>query len=290
MKSKKLRSAERISQFESILQCPICYGSLRVIDFNSLRCTKNHTFDFSKQGYVNLLMRPSNRQYEKRLFEARQKMIVNRNMYRLLHQEINRLITKHADVSAKPFMILDLGCGEGSHLHNVLGECDVATMYGVGIDISKDGIAMAAKTYDTATWFVSDLADLPFDSQSFHVCLNILSPIHYQECKRVLKEKGVVMKVVPGPDYLKELRTALYANQEKQVYKNDKTVARFKEHFTIVDEVHVYERKKWKREAFEDILCMTPLTWSAKQENIAKFLKPELREITIDLLILVGRQ
>ena len=263
---------------------------MTVVDLTSLRCKQNHTFDFSKQGHVNLLAKPVKLKYEKQLFQARQKMIAERGMHQSLHREINGLIAKHADVSAKPFMLLDLGCGEGSHLHRVLSECNFAETFGVGIDISKDGIMMAAKTYETAAWFVSDLADLPFASQSFHVCLNILSPIHYHECKRVLTENGIVIKVVPGPDYLQELRAALYANQEKQVYKNDKTTARFKEHFTIVDEVHVHEQKKWSREELEDIIRMTPLAWSAKQENIAAFLKRELREITIDLRILVGRQ
>lgn len=290
MKSKKIKSAERIRQFESLMRCPVCGGAMTVVDFQSLRCPEKHTFDFAKQGYVNLLTKPVKMKYEKQLFQARQKMIAKRGMYQSLHREINRLIAKHADVSAKPFMLLDLGCGEGSHLHHVLSEFNFAETFGVGIDISKDGILLAAKTYETAAWFVSDLADLPFAPQSFHVCLNILSPIHYHECKRVLTENGIVIKVVPGPDYLQELRAALYANQEKQVYKNDKTTARFKEHFTIVDETRIYERKKWRREALEDIIRMTPLTWSAKQENIAAFLKPELREITIDLRILVGRQ
>lgn len=95
MKSKKLRSAERVGQFESILQCPICEHSMSVVDFKSLRWMKKHTFDFSKQGYVNLLTKSSNCQYHKQLFEARQKMISERGMYRLMHKEMKRLITKY---------------------------------------------------------------------------------------------------------------------------------------------------------------------------------------------------
>lgn len=39
----------------SIIVCPKCREKLN-IDGNSLRCVNNHSFDFSREGYVNLLL------------------------------------------------------------------------------------------------------------------------------------------------------------------------------------------------------------------------------------------
>lgn len=35
-------------------QCPLCNQTLIKTD-STLRCTNNHSFDFAKEGYVNLL-------------------------------------------------------------------------------------------------------------------------------------------------------------------------------------------------------------------------------------------
>lgn len=63
------------------------------------------------------------------------------------------------------------------------------------------------------------MAKSPFGDQSFHIILNILSPSNYKEFKRLLVQDGLVIKVVPRPDYLKELREVLYDDMEKKSIK-----------------------------------------------------------------------
>ncbi len=55
-----------------IFRCPICKQSMSVKD-NSLLCLKEHCFDLSKSGYINLLNNPVHSKYDKQMFTARQK-------------------------------------------------------------------------------------------------------------------------------------------------------------------------------------------------------------------------
>ncbi len=109
-------------------------------------------------------------------------------------------------------------CGEGSHLQRIIEGSNIPAT-GIGLDISKDGILLASKRYENSIWIVGDLAKSPFGDQSFHIILNILSPSNYKEFKRLLVQDGLVIKVVPRPDYLKELREVLYDDMEKKSIK-----------------------------------------------------------------------
>ncbi|MEH6944580.1 putative RNA methyltransferase [Bacillus sp. JJ722] len=161
-KTKKMESALLVSDFESIFKCPICESPMKVIDFKSLSCSNNHTFDFAKQGYINLLTHQMKTKYGKALFEARRKLIVEGEFFQPLSAAITEIIGKQVNAFAGDISILDTGCGEGSHLINV---CDrLRTKFnqkvtGVGIDIAKEGLFEAAKHYSNTIWCVSDLAN-----------------------------------------------------------------------------------------------------------------------------------
>jgi 23S rRNA (guanine745-N1)-methyltransferase len=286
--TKKTKSAERVSQFVAAFQCPLCKSAMRVEELKSLVCAKNHTFDFSKQGYVNLMTRPAHSHYKKELFEARHKIIMESNVYTSMHETIAKVIKEYMDVSLNPFMVIDLGCGEGSHLQRILDECMIPSMTGVGLDISKEGIAMAAKRYEDQIWLVGDLAKSPLADQSFHVILNILSPSNYKEFKRILVKDGLVIKVVPRPNYLRELREALFEDKEKKVYKNDEIVSLFQKQLHLLDVFHLCYTKELNNAELEHLVRMTPLAWSADQAHIDAFLHRDFAKITVDLDILVG--
>ncbi|WP_375162545.1 putative RNA methyltransferase [Paenibacillus sp. Pae15] len=36
-----------MSQFESTFRCPLCKSSMKIVDFKSLICSKQHTFDIT---------------------------------------------------------------------------------------------------------------------------------------------------------------------------------------------------------------------------------------------------
>src|SRR5690606_41084457 len=59
-----------------LLRCPIC--KTRFTDcIKYITCERNHGFDFSNSGYLNLLRRSKNAIYDKSLFNARKQIIKN---------------------------------------------------------------------------------------------------------------------------------------------------------------------------------------------------------------------
>lgn len=280
---------EVFREFIDAFRCPHCQGPLEVVDLKSLKCVQNHSFDFAKQGYVNLLTHSSNSHYSKKLFEARQKIVTESNLYGLLHKKIAKVIKAHfKKQTALPFLMLDAGCGEGSHLHKVLKECRNPAITGVGLDISKDGIALAAKKYKESIWLVGDLAKSPLGDRSFQVILNILSPSNYREFKRILAPNGLVIKVVPRPNYLKELRETLFANTKKVRYKNDDTVELFKKHFKLTGRFTLCYTKKLSPAERVYLVQMSPLSWNAEKAAVDAFINQVTAEITVDLDLLIG--
>ncbi|WP_059103214.1 putative RNA methyltransferase [Shouchella shacheensis] len=287
MKPKE-KSAETVKEIADVLRCPLCHHPMKVFALKSLVCKNNHTFDFAKQGYVNMMTRPSRSHYDKMLFEARQKIIMESNLYELLHKKISEVIEEYLEGSHDPTIILDAGCGEGSHLQRILKECNDNTMTGIGLDISKEGIVMAAKHYRTPVWLVGDLANSPLASQSCHYILNILSPANYQEFQRMMVPGGLMIKVVPRRNYLNELREVLFDDTDKKTYENNDTVSLFKQHFHLMDHFTINYTKSLSQIALKDLMQMSPLAWHAKQHNVDAVLNHCLPEVTIDLDILIG--
>lgn len=287
--SKKIHSAQVFSENIAAFRCPHCKGAMKVVDLTSLKCENNHTFDFAKQGYVNLLTHAVNSHYNKELFEARQKVIVESSLYTKLHESIARVIQDFQVDHKQPAMVADLGCGEGSHLQRILDKCENSTLTGVGLDISKEGIMLAAKKYENPIWIVGDLADSPLMDQSYSIILNILSPSNYKEFKRILVKDGLVLKVVPRSNYLKELREAFYDKDEKKVYKNDEIVSLFEKHFHLLDTQILNYTISLNKEEWIRLVHMTPLTWSVEKERIDQFINQGSAKITVDLAILVGQ-
>ncbi|WP_242634629.1 putative RNA methyltransferase [Bacillus timonensis] len=280
-KNKRILSANYVKEFEAMFACPICHSTMKVMESKSFICSNHHTFDFTKQGYVNFMTRPVNGKYNKELFEARRNLIVDEGFFEPLNHEIADIINAY---SGNTISILDMGCGEGSHLNNIsmIVNKDVV---GVGIDISKEGIKSTSKNYNDKIWAMADLANTPFQDVTFDVILNILSPSNYTECNRLLKTNGVVIKVVPSSGYLKELRERIFANRS---YSNMNTIKRFQENFRFVDQKRLTYTKILDKPAIEWLIQMTPMTWS-KKEKVITFLNKESVQITIDFDILIGK-
>ncbi|MHA6252823.1 putative RNA methyltransferase [Oceanobacillus sp. CAU 1775] len=283
----KKKPTELVRTFEGSFRCPLCESEIRINSDKSMVCTKNHTFDFAKQGYVNMLNRAGNTQYNKELFTARHDIIIESNLYDVLHERISEVMKKKLNIQERA-LVLDAGSGEGSHLNRILQKNGSERLTGIGIDISKEGIRMAASKYKDAIWFVGDLANIPVADEAIQVILNILSPANYQEFKRVLDSDGLMIKVVPGTNYLKEFRQAIFDNTENESYGNEEIISLFKTHFQTVHIEKVNDKRQLTKNELKNLVHMSPLGWNAKQEVIEELLNRDKFEITIDLDILIG--
>src|SRR5699024_11673013 len=59
----------------------------------------------------------------------------------------------------------------------------------LGIDIAKEGVKKAAKSYKNINWLVADLADIPVMNGNVDFLINMFSPSNYDYLKRVLDKK-----------------------------------------------------------------------------------------------------
>lgn len=285
--SKRIDGAKRASEIAHALKCPVCGNPVRIVESGRLLCPENHSFDFAKQGYVNVLTRPAGGQYNKELFEARRRIMLDSGLYAPFHEAAADLIQELPLPDSRPAVITDIGCGEGTHLHRILEELGGLNVAGAGLDIAKEGVQLAARDFQDAVWLVGDLAQSPFADGSVHAILNILSPSNYEEFARMLAPGGRLIKAVPGAGYLRELREALYTD-ERRTYSNEGTVELFDRHFRRTAMVPLRYSVRLVRAQLEDLVRMTPLSWSPDPEAVRKFLDHDSAEITVELDILAG--
>lgn len=113
----------------------------------------------------------------------------------------------------------------------------------IGIDISKQGIQFASKNDEATMWLAGDIAHLPLKDNSVDIILNILSPANYEEFGCVLKSDGLVIKTVPGKEYLIEIRKA-YSKKE---HNNSNVIELFKINNHLMREIKVFDRKQFNK-------------------------------------------
>lgn len=282
---KREKSAMTAQNISRKLRCPLCHEPVEVRELKSLVCVNNHTFDFAKQGYVNILKKPVDTQYDDALFEARQKIICDEKLYEPVHDKIADIIIND---SAEDSLLFDAGSGEGSHLQTILDKVNTETLTGIGLDISKEGILMAAKNYGNPLWIAGDLANPPLSDKSCKFILNFLSPANYSEFKRILAEDGIIIKVIPGSGYLKELRRELFSGTDENEYENNDTLELMKKNVKLVKEERITYTKFLDAAALKDLISMTPLGWHAGTAQIERFADKGNKEITVDMHIILA--
>ena len=105
-------------------------------------------------------------------------------------------------------------------------------------------------------WFVGDLAQLPLREHSIDVILDIFSPANYQEFGRLLSDYGLVFKVIPHEDHLKEFRQLL---PEAQAYSNQDVLEHFQESCDLLERVTIAKTWSMPSEHVQTFAEMTPL-------------------------------
>lgn len=285
---KKDISAELIRKNQDVFKCPVCSRNMYLNNSFSLVCSLNHCYDISKKGYLNLLNSQHRTIYSKELFEARHK-VCNQGFYEPLIEQLSILIQSYIDLIAveKEMAIVDVGCGEGSHLYNLYEKIRGNFKFNlIGADISKEGISIAATASNDIIWIVADLTRLPFKNKSVDVILNILSPANYPEFERILSDDGIIIKVIPGEFYLKELREAVYENKS---YSNQKVTDYFSKRLKVILSQKVSYQFNVDEELLPELIKMTPLIWGRDIKSEVSLQQIDIKAVTVDLTVLVGK-
>ncbi|MBR6569525.1 MAG: methyltransferase domain-containing protein [Clostridia bacterium] len=271
--------AQRLAPLTSILRCPRCQSPFTLTE-QSLICRNRHCYDLSRRGYVNLA--PSHDQasekYDAMLFDSR-RLVFEHGFYQPVAEAIERMIPAEAGI------VLDAGCGEGYYAR-LLADRLVQTQM-IGLDISRDAITAAARLPGRANWLVADLKHLPVADASADVVLDVLTPADYAEFRRVLKPQGVLIKVVPGADYLCEVRKAVAPwLRSGDTYDNARVIDHLREHAQIIEDCVVRITRPLSADESHAFLRMTPMTFSVPEEKLETL---SLSQITIHMHVLLCR-
>ena len=261
--------------------CPICQENLTLVE-TSLKCCNRHSFDLAKFGYVNLAPQiKQSANYDKENFQNRQQ-ILEAGFYQAILEAVSDLLSNSKNAKT----ILDIGCGEGFYSRKLQEIHPDKTFY--AFDISKDSVQIAAKSEPNwaVNWFVGDLARLPIKDASMNILLDIFSPANYGEFRRVLSKDGILIKVIPTENHLKEIRQRVQDQLTNKDYSNQDIKNHFQEHFTILSSQTASLTKTITAEQLQALLSMTPLLFHVDQTKIDW---SQLTEITIEAEILVGK-
>ena len=261
--------------------CPICQENLTLVE-SSLKCNNRHSFDLAKFGYVNLAPQiKQSANYDKKNFQNRQQ-ILEAGFYQAILEVVSDLLSNSKNAKT----ILDIGCGEGFYSRKLQERHPDKTFY--AFDISKDSVQIAAKSEPNwaVNWFVGDLARLPIKDASMDILLDIFSPANYGEFRRVLSKDGILIKVIPTKNHLKEIRQKVQDQLTKKDYSNQDIKEHFQGHFTILSNQTASLTKTITPDQLQALLSMTPLLFHIDQSKIDW---SQLTEITIEAEILVGK-
>jgi 23S rRNA (guanine745-N1)-methyltransferase len=186
-----------------MLLCTVrdCHEAL-VRQDRRLVCPRGHSFDVARSGYINLLQPQDRRSLEAGDTAA---AVAGRNRFHDLGFTTPFL---EAIVAASGVRsgdaVLDIGCGGGYYLGSLSQHTGCR---GYGVDLSVPAIDAAARRYPHCEWVVAN-ADrfVPYAARSFDAVLSITARMNSEEFRRVLREGGILLIAVPGPDDLIELR------------------------------------------------------------------------------------
>ncbi|MDR2133454.1 MAG: methyltransferase domain-containing protein [Clostridiales Family XIII bacterium] len=293
--SKRERLQSLLARDPNVLACPVCGAALRLSrEASALCCARGHCHDIAKKGYVNLLGRGGGAKgvYDAAFF-ANRRAAFGFGLYEEAARRIAALakeLLRPAETGgqierAGAIRALDAGCGEGYFAFALSRDASpgaVCRFY--GLDLSREAIAMATDYEADIAWIVGDLAKPPFRDGAFDLVLNVLSPASYGAFRRILARDGVLIKVLPGPDHLRELR-ALRGELEGG-RSGEGAREHVERHMRVAERASVRYFRALRPEQKKVLPAMTPLTAGKTPDPVAL---DSLRRVTVDLEIVAGR-
>lgn len=271
----------------SIIKCPVCNEKLNKID-KTYKCKNKHSFDISTKGYTNLML--ANQSFSDASGDDKE-MVLSRkeffelNKYKCLKDKLLEVITKY--IHKERISFLDIACGEGYYtnfLHDNLSKKYKINTY--GIDISRFAIHEANKSkkmfqLENIEYFIANLSKLPFLDDSLDLLLNCFAPIDQKEFFRVLNDKGIYIRVLPGKDHLYGLKSVLYEkpylNEKKEENIEGLTL---KEEIEILDDIALNSSKD-----IVNLFKMTPYYYKTSRDALTKLENMKSLETRISFLI-----
>ncbi|MBO9635807.1 MAG: methyltransferase domain-containing protein [Chitinophagaceae bacterium] len=260
--------------------CPICQANLNSKNKNSIKCLNGHRFDIADPGYINLLAKPY--QSPHRDLISTGKALTENGLFDPLESELLQLLYAEYKV-ASTLTILDAGTGDGTVFSNMLlcMQWDQYRHQAIGLDNCSSAISMAATKSQSVLWLLADMAEIPLKNGSVDVILNIFAPCKYSEFYRVLRPGGLILKVIPGPLHLAELREDITDDVP------DIATGFFSDYAADLKQTRVQYQKTLTRKEMDWLVSSGHSLPKKENDNTPV---DQLQKLTIDCRILSGRK
>ena len=268
--------------------CPKCKRKLNR-DTNRLICDAGHSFDVSKEGYVNLLIGRGGLHGDNAEMVIARRAFLSAGHYEPLARRVAELASGYARVG---LAVIDAGCGEGYYTERV--NASLAERSGAlgskpplyGFDISKDAVKRASKRGAGEGFAVASSYAMPFADGSASVIYNVFSPLALDEVRRTLTADGIFIMAIAGEEHLFSLKAAIYDTP----YKNkldDKEI----EGFTLLseDELRIPITLRTGDE-IKNLFMMTPYAYRTSSEGRARVAALDTLETEAHFYIFVYRK
>ncbi len=196
------------------LKCPVCSRELLRVG-GSLVCEARHTYDVSKEGYVNLTNTASQKISgdSKEMARARNEFLATG-----AYAPLASLLSEYSRS-----VVVDAGCGEGYYTRALAGSAELC----YGFDLSKSAVSIAAKRASASglsdkTFFgVGTVYSLPLRDGCADTLINVFAPCVEEEYERVLAPGGRLIVACAGRDHLAAMKRVLYENTRENTERMD---------------------------------------------------------------------
>lgn len=280
-----MNKIDKFYDVKGLFQCPKCKKKIR-FHSGGLVCKREHRFDISAKGYVNLrgVSKPL-KGYDQKFFESRACFFEKDYYKHIADAVLGAVCSKTKETSPEETVVVDAGCGEGYYADIIARE--FPEMPVLAFDIATDAIKVACKKEGNVRWFVSDITDIPLKDESVDVILDVFTPANYDEFNRILKPNGIVVKVIPGEHHVGELREAARDLIRNKEYSNEEVLDYFDERFERIDSIFATNTMAIDKETLKDLVNMTPLLFDVDKSKLDT---SNVNEITIEAEILIGHK
>ena len=216
---------------------------------------------------------------------------------------------KSSSRAAHSGLIIDAGCGEGYYtgriaeaietrrMENSLSEepasdtCDEAagtpaavSASVVGLDISREAVAAAAKRTENVFLAVAGTSGMPLPDRCAAIVLNVFSPLFPEEFKRVLCPGGKLIRVVPGERHLWQLKELVY----DRPYENPPPQIEVPGFEPVLTERVNYDITLQDNNSIRQLFMMTPYYYKTGENDQKKLLNAANLTTRVEFEIIVS--
>lgn len=277
---------DKISKFydyKNLYSCPKCGKKIR-FHAGSLVCKKEHSFDISSKGYVNMLgATVPLKGYDKKFFQNRNEFFAKGYYKHILDATVSAVKNIKASANLDEMVLVDAGCGEGYYSAE-LSKLDGLQI--IAFDIASDAIKQATKSPANVAWTIADITNIPVKDHVCDIILDVFTPANYKEFGRILKKDGYIIKIIPGSNHLIQLRKAASNQLRNKEYSGEEVSDYFEKHYEVVSSEILTNTMSIDQDTLKTLTAMTPLLFDADKSKLDL---SGITEITVEAQLLIGK-